>query len=113
LSGRPLIVIYGSLHGVGAKEKVQILLNSGLNIVHVFLHQPKNGRAMLLSELKTLFVAHGFFEQNLHELLAWSEVMDKAQQHSAAVVVCGSLYTVGEIRGQLLSIDMDNKTPDF
>lgn len=113
VSGRPLIVIYGSLHGVGVEEKVKILLNSGLDIVHVFLHQPKNGRAMLLSELRTLFVTHGFVEQKLHELTSWSEVMDKARQEAAAVVVCGSLYTVGEIRGELLSIDMDQKTPDF
>jgi dihydrofolate synthase / folylpolyglutamate synthase len=110
---RPLILVYGSLAGQNAEKKVEILINAGLDIRGVFLHQPQNPRALTCHALRTIFEAAGFAQKLIHEFHNWQEIEQCRNIESAAILVCGSLYTVGEIRALLLSIDMDEKMPNF
>lgn len=109
---RPVVVVYGSLKGEQAKNKIEILLKSGLKIEAIFIHQPENTRALAIDELKTLFLKTDP-KAKVFAFTALSEVINQAKNLNAVVVVCGSLYTVGALRSLLLSIEMDPKAPSF
>jgi dihydrofolate synthase/folylpolyglutamate synthase len=110
---RPLVVVYGSLAGPNATHKIEVLLKNGLDIRHIFLHEPQNERALAASALRVMFSDLGFNALQLSEFKNWHDVERCAKKISASIVVCGSLYTVGEIRAQLLSIAMDPEMPTF
>lgn len=110
---RPLVVVYGSLAGHNALQKIEEFLNRELALKHVYLHQPKNPRAMLTADLHELFVSSGFDAKKLASYDNMEAVKTQALTLGASIVVCGSLYTIGEIRGELLSIAIDGEAPNF
>lgn len=110
---KPLVLLYGSLAGDNAREKVRLMHDSGLDIRGIFLHAPKNPRALPITVLRNLFLEAGYTSHLIQDFHEWSAVIKQAERERAAIVVCGSLYTVGELRALLLSIDMDEKPPNF
>lgn len=111
-NNRPLVMVYGSLDGPNVESKITLLRESGLFFRRIFLHQSNNPRAAECAFLKTLFIRHGFLQEMLEPYSTWEEVQKQARP-DAAIVVCGSLYSVGEIRGRLLSIPVDGRLPNF
>lgn len=110
---KPLIVLYGSLAGDNAREKVRLLHDNDLDVRGIFLHAPNNPRALPITVLRNLLIEVGYGGQLIQDFHEWSAVIKQAGQERAAIVVCGSLYTVGELRALLLSIEMDEKPPNF
>lgn len=107
---KPLVMIYGSLDGANKEKKVELLMGQDLRAV--FLHEPKNPRALTADELKGLFLRQGFkgYLRRFHGL---EEAKEEARKHSAVLLISGSLYTVGELRASLLSLGLDEKMPNF
>ena len=110
---RPLVVVYGSLKSEHAYDKVRLLANSGLNIARIYVHQSDNERALTVDDLRNLFGRAGVPGELVGGFYDWSSVLAVAKQLSAAVVICGSLYTVGALRSAILGIPMDKKVPNF
>jgi folylpolyglutamate synthase/dihydrofolate synthase len=108
VSGRPLIVIYGSLASENAKRKADILMKSKPEVI--IFHEPKNPRAMKVGELKQLF--SGYDVEQL-AFLSLEHATLLCSKRGAALVISGSLYTVGELRAKILSIEMDELAPNF
>jgi dihydrofolate synthase/folylpolyglutamate synthase len=113
LRDRPIMMIYGSLTGPNVDGKIAVLKESHLPIERIYLHEPNNARAVSASMLRTALVAGGFTDEMLAHFISMSEVLEEARLLNAAIVVCGSLYTVGEIRGELENIAMDFMAPSF
>lgn len=110
---QPIILVYGSLKGINAEKKLQILMNSDLLIDRVFIHRSRNPRALSFNQLRSLFVGVGFAEDRIANYGSMPEITDLAQATGALVVVSGSIYTVGEIRSALLDIPADHLSPSF
>lgn len=110
-AGRGLIMVYGSLSGPNAGPKVAMLARVP-GIKQIFLHHPNNHRALSVAELRSL-VTEYFSRDCLCDYSSWAQVVARAREENAAIVVCGSLYTVGEIRSEILGIPMDEKQPNF
>lgn len=111
--GKPLVLVYGSLAGTSMADKVTTLLSGRLDICHVFLHAPQNPRAVTVPELRALFESRGIERESISDFSTWSHVSNLAQKRKAAIVVCGSLYTVGEMRSVLLACPKDEVMPNF
>ncbi len=112
-SSQDLMVVYGSLGGANAETKIRVLKDSGLPIRHVFFHQSANARALNCDELARIFNESGFSKDQCSLFISMDQVKGAALKAQAAIVVCGSLYSVGEIRGELLSIEIDRELPIF
>lgn len=110
-AGRELIMVYGSLSGSNAGPKVAMIARMP-RIKQIFLHHPNNHRALSVAELRSLFAEY-FSRDCIHDFSSWAQVEACAREKNAAIVVCGSLYTVGEIRSEMLGIPMDEKQPNF
>lgn len=110
---RSLFLVYGSLLSPNSEKKVEKLLSSGLDVRRVYAHQSKNPRAMPQSELCELLMASGLSPQVVYPFVTMQEVIEEAEAKDASVVVCGSLYTIGEIRSEVMSIEMDPEVPKF
>lgn len=110
---KKLLVVYGSLKSDNSKTKIELLVKSDLLIERIFLHQPDNTRAMLIDELRENFLEYGYPASQLDLFREWESVRAIAQNISSPIVVCGSLYTVGALRGAFLSLEMDPKMPSF
>lgn len=106
------IVVFGSLRGPNTLDKIIELLKN-LNPRHVFVHAPKNPRALSPDELTQVFLDQGYSSEKIANFSSWPEVLKRAALFKTYVLVCGSLYTVGEARGALLDIPMDGVTPNF
>lgn len=110
---RPLHIVYGSLSGHNVMPKIDALKKSRLHITRIYLHQPKNARALHREELREAFIRSGFHDAILHDYVSITDVERDAEPRSARVVVCGSLYSVGAIRSELCGIAMDRAVPNF
>lgn len=112
-SRQRLVLVYGSLSGASVLAKIAGLLSSSLAISHVFLHAPRNPRALSHDELRALFEKQGLSASKLSVFSDWNAVVSLAKELDGRVVVCGSLYTIGEIRSEIMHIPMDNDMPNF
>ena len=110
---KPLVLVYGSLSGDNVAPKIKELIDSNLDIAHIFLHEPHNPRVVQKSDLRRIFIDCGFEQENLDDFESLQQVIKYTKAMAANLCVCGSLYTVGEIRSQILSVEMDPKRPDF
>lgn len=110
---KPITLVYGSLASDHAEEKIRLLKASTLDIRSVYLHQSRNHRALSVNILKELFVAQGFCENDLHMFDSCGPIIDSARQSCDPIIICGSLYSVGEIRAELLGMPVDEILPRF
>lgn len=109
IKGQPLILVYGSLKGPHVEEKISLLTRAH-NFQDIFVHMSQNPRRENSDYLKSLFSG---FEERIDDFLSWDKVVKRAKETRAAILVCGSLYTVGELRGQLLEVPCDHLIPNF
>lgn len=106
---KPLVVIYGSMGGDNARKKVELL--TSLKPKAVILHQPENPRALGFKDLEKLFIEQGI-ESKIYPFEGLEKALKLARDHRAVLLVTGSLYTVGELRGELLSLAKE-PVPNF
>lgn len=112
LSKKPVALVFGSLESPNTREKIALLLKD-LKISSVYLHRPNNNRAEGIEELRRLFKEEGYKEENLHTFADWPALIKEAKKKDEVVLVCGSLYTVGEARSAILGIPQDILQPNF
>jgi dihydrofolate synthase/folylpolyglutamate synthase len=112
IKNQPLLLVYGSLTGATTQEKISLLTEKN-DFHHIFVHMSQNPRAERLENLECLFIEQGVDPEKLSNFSSWDEVIESAQESHSVVLVCGSLYTVGELRGQLLEIASDHLIPNF
>jgi dihydrofolate synthase/folylpolyglutamate synthase len=105
---KPLVVIYGSMSGDNALNKIEIL--ASIMPKKVLLHVPRNPRALDINKLKELCLKTGIDNMLFKNL---EEAKHIALLHNAVLVITGSLYTVGELRSALLGITQDEKILNF
>ena len=110
---QPLVLVYGSLDGPNVEGKITALKASGLPIVRIYIHEPKNLRAINSMDLHKVLTHAGFANDLLRLYASMIDVRQDAQSLNAGIVVCGSLYTVGEIRSEVLGIKMDSMAPIY
>lgn len=110
---KPLILVYGSLAGDNAYEKIELLALSNLNIKQLFLYTSKNPRSLAYDDMVSLYKKAKFLPAKITKFYDWYEVEKTAQNNDAIIAICGSLYTIGEIRSLLLSCPMDEKPSYF
>lgn len=106
---QPLILVYGSLQGAYGAEKIALLTEAN-TFQDIFLHMSHNPRRESSDYLKTLFPKP---KGKIGDFLSWDALIERAKETKAAILVCGSLYTVGELRGQLLGLPCDHIIPNF
>ncbi len=112
LKHQSMLLVYGSLSGATTQEKISLLTEKN-NFHHIFIHKSQNPRAESVENLEFLFVDQGVDPEKLSRFISWNIVLERAQAKHSVVLVCGSLYTVGELRGQLLEIASDHLIPNF
>lgn len=105
----PLVLVFGSMVSVNTLEKIALLKE--LNILRVFLHQPKNPRTESLDTLRGYCAEVGLDPNSIEAFSSWPTAVELAKSQHATLLVCGSLYTVGEARGALLGIYTDPAQP--
>lgn len=110
---KPLFMVYGSLGGHNVMGKIAALKESGLPFECIYLHEPKNPRAYPREELRDAFIESGFERGQISMFQRMSQTVDDAKTRGASIVVCGSLYSIGELRAELLDIKMDRQGPNF
>lgn len=106
-----LVLIYGSLSSANLRAKTELLLS--LKTKHIFLHAPNNPRAESTASLKALMIELGEPAHKLSDFISWPQAEAYAKKHHKTVAVLGSLYTVGELRGDLLGIECDVLKPAY
>lgn len=106
-----LVLVFGSLVGQ-SREKISELLNMR-SFAHIFIHCPQNPRAESALALKNIFIDLGMPESTLSIFKSFEEVAQYAKRLHSYVLVCGSLYTIGEARASLLNIVSDPAVPNF
>lgn len=104
------VLVFGSLVGQ-SHEKIRELLK--INFGHIFIHCPQNPRAESAEALKKIFSEAGIPESTLSFFKSFEEVATHAKRLCTYVLVCGSLYTIGEARACLLGIASDSAAPNF
>lgn len=107
-----LNLIYGSMMSPHADEKITMLLNNELFFNNIFLHSPDNPRAQSIDELKNIFNNHSHHFNSIYEFTTMDNILAMTKPNEV-IVVCGSLYTVGDIRASLLDINKDLLSPNF
>lgn len=105
---KPIVCIYGSMKSDNASKKVELL--ASIKPEMTYLHAPNNPRAQGFLELEKIFSEHGLKAEPFTSL---AMAKSKAVAKNAILLITGSLYTVGELRAQLLNIEMDDKNPHF
>jgi len=105
------VLVFGSLVGQPHK-KIKVLLKH-VRFSHIFIHCSKNPRAERAEDLKRAFLQEGVSENIISSLISFKKVISYAKNQGAYVLVCGSLYTVGEARAELLGLISDAALPNF
>lgn len=113
LSKTSLVLVYGSLKGPNAFIKTKLLAALAPSVKTLFVHSPNNPRAMLDDELRTACEEAGFSKQIIKTYTDWTAVMACAKMSGALILVCGSLYTVGHIRAEIMGLERDPEMPNF
>jgi len=94
--------VIGMLHGREVDEMIKPLLNLGFSEFHVCA--PDSPRAMPAATVASALRAAG---ETVVEHTSSLRALAQAREHSTdedLIVVCGSLYLIAEVRGELLSI---------
>ncbi|MCA9507096.1 MAG: hypothetical protein KC505_01580 [Myxococcales bacterium] len=112
ISVKPLILVFGSLKSANTKEKIN-LLTAAHTYLNVVVHLSKNPRREEFDRLEEFFIAAQLAPQKIKEFSSWATLIEQAKKNQANILVCGSLYTVGELRGELLKLPCDHLIPKF
>ena len=94
--------VIGMLHGREVADMIQPLLNLGFTEFHVCA--PESPRAMPSALVAQELRKHG---ETVIEHTSALRALAQAREHSTdedLIVVCGSLYLIAEVRGELLSV---------
>jgi dihydrofolate synthase/folylpolyglutamate synthase len=110
-SQKKIILVFGSLDGQPS-EKIKLLLAYN-HISHIFLHSPNNTRAETQESLRNRFYEYKIKSPMLSNYTNFDTVKKYARKLDSIILVCGSLYTVGEIRAEVLAIRSDTLSPNF
>lgn len=113
VSKTPLVIVYGSLRGPNAFTKTKLLAALAPGVKTLFVHSPHNPRAMLNDELRKVCEEAGFLGPLIKTYTDWTAVMACAKIQKALILVCGSLYTVGHIRAEIVGLERDPEMPNF
>jgi dihydrofolate synthase/folylpolyglutamate synthase len=97
---QPLLV-FGSLKN-SSVEKIA-LLTQNIAFAHVVVHEPQNPRAEPSTKLKEIFIKNKIEAHRITKFCKWDDVKKRAHDLNTYVLVCGSLYTVGDARAWLLN----------
>lgn len=103
--GRSLALVFGSMVSVNTGEKIALLKN--LPLKTIYIHEPNNSRAEKNEDLINYFINEGFEKNSLQVFSSWPAVLQNTKEHGHALLICGSLYTVGEARAVILGIKED------
>ncbi|HXW60230.1 MAG TPA: cyanophycin synthetase, partial [Myxococcota bacterium] len=106
---KSFLLVFGSMVSINTREKIALL--NGLPIEKIYVHQPKNPRAESLNALASYFLEAGFPKHTIMHFSSWPEIVNEAKTDNKSVLVCGSLYTIGEARGAVLGIYTDPAQP--
>jgi len=105
------VLVFGSL--VGQSEEKIIELLKIRHFSHIYIHSPHNPRAQSIDSLTKIFSEARVEKSKLSPFTSFEEIARLAKKLKAFVLVCGSLYTIGEARAQLLEINPDFAAPNF
>lgn len=111
IEGVPLILVFGTLKSATTKEKTVLVLNN--KFAEIVIHVSDNPRRESFLEVSETLMEKGVEREKISLFSTWEEVLAKAQKNRATVLVCGSLYTVGELRAKLLGLPIDHLIPNF
>lgn len=106
-----LMVIFGSLKSATTEEKVALLLE--YKFEEVFIHVSENPRRESYEDLCEIFFKNQVSKDKVFAFSSWDEILLRAQKSRATVLVCGSLYSVGELRAKLLGLHADHLLPNY
>lgn len=106
------VLVYGSLKGDNAQEKLRMAVKLR-KFLKIFLHEPKNHRALSQEKLAQAFLQEGLTKDEFENFSDWTKIKTYARKNNSAILVCGSLYTVGELRARLLALPIDHLAPNF
>ncbi len=106
LEQKNYVLVFGTLVSSLARDKMELLAKNG-RFTRVFIHEPKNPRAMKAEDIKSELVRLGFLARDVSIYKNFLEVERVAQDVGLDVLVTGSLYTVGGVRGEVLGIEKE------
>ncbi len=103
---KPITMIFGSMSGKDLSEISKILFPIAK---HLILTTPKNPRAMEAGEIRN-FVPKTFGNENIWVLDGVGAAISTARElcDHGLIVVTGSLYLIGEVKANLITIEGEN-----
>lgn len=109
---KPVRLVFGSMESPNTREKIALLVKN-LLISEVICHCPKNSRSVSIEELAQVFMLEGVAKERINSFSSWPALIEKTKNRDEVILVCGSLYTVGEARGALLAVPKDPLVPNY
>ncbi len=112
----PMVLVIGMTEGHDIKQMTTLWRAALPRLEKVIITQAKVPRALPVANLKDAFLKEGF-EFFLLTTSESQEAIEKAlvvaKEKKGFVLVAGSLYLVGEIRGYFIEMPRDEKSPHF
>lgn len=106
-------LIYSGVLGHDSLEIIKVIKKYSARINKIYLVELKNKRGLSFEKLKENFLIAGFSENILAQFESINAILDKASHDTRFTLVCGSLYLAGEIRSQILPMEVDEELPFY